>query len=111
MKRNSNNHSGKCAICGCTLERGCGIIYASGRVGGCAWANEQHTLCTNSICLAVAEREGELLRALDVVLNQRVTEKTHGISEPLADAAWKRLIRVRSRFAIVDAARAKAGAS
>lgn len=44
-----------CRVCGCTDERGC--------LEGCAWADEEHTLCDSLVCvlvdlLAYVERVG-----------------------------------------------------
>jgi hypothetical protein len=104
-----HSNPGKCAICGCNVQRPCLIEVVCGR-GRCSWANDDCTLCTNPICLAVAAREASLLKALNAVLNQWVTAKTCGINGGISEDSWKRLARARARFSIVEPARAKAGA-
>lgn len=41
--------SGQCVHCGCTYTTPCMDAKTQGT---CAWANEEHTLCTNPECLA-----------------------------------------------------------
>lgn len=49
---------GVCRICGCTDAFGC--------IEGCAWVDEEHTLCSNPECLQKAYPDGvpEELRQL-----------------------------------------------